>query len=105
MGRIRAPRFSGLFKRRPTSASGVRIRTSPGRIDVEARCLFTADDAVHSLITRLFRLEFVQAIKVQRGRRTVVIEFDRHAVTSHAALSRCSCLATRQRRANSPRIS
>ncbi|HUY36754.1 MAG TPA: YbaN family protein [Pirellulales bacterium] len=77
---------------RSTSASPVRIRSSKGRVNVEAACLFASryDTAVHRLIERLFRLDAVRTVEVDRHRATVEIEYDGTAMAPAVALSHFS---------------
>jgi uncharacterized protein len=75
-----------------TTSSSVRIRTSEGRVGVEAACLFSAryDTTVRSLIERLFRLDAVRSVEVDRVRATVEILYDATAVAPAVALTQFS---------------
>jgi len=75
-----------------TSTPPVRIRSSEGRVAVQAACLFAAryDTVVHCLIERLFRLDAVRTVEVDRDRATVEIEYDGKAMSPTAALTRFS---------------
>ena len=77
---------------KPTSASSVRIRTSEGRVGVDAACLFSArhDTTVRTLIERLFRLDAVRTVEVNRDRATVEILYDATAVAPAVALTQFS---------------
>jgi uncharacterized membrane protein YbaN (DUF454 family) len=69
-------------------AGKVEIRTSPGSVAVTNAAVFQADHdaAVHSLIERLFRLNAVQAVTLDREKTTVEIQYDGTVLKTGAAL-------------------
>jgi uncharacterized membrane protein YbaN (DUF454 family) len=78
--------------RRPARAHPVRVHASDGHVGLEAACLFTTpgDWAVHALIERLFYIEAVRAVELDRDRCTVAIDYDRTVFPPAAVLTRFS---------------
>ena len=68
--------------------SAIRIRCVPGRVHLDAESLFSPRDDSHleKLITRLFRLQAVQTVDVDRARRTVAINYDSRLLSGRTAL-------------------
>ncbi len=73
----------------PTPCSTpIRIRTFPGRVRIDAPCLFAdeSDSAIHAFIERVFDVPAVQAVGLNRRRTSIKIEFDRKALDQRTAL-------------------
>jgi uncharacterized membrane protein YbaN (DUF454 family) len=68
--------------------SSVRIRAEQGSVRVEAAALFLERGEAHleNLIKRLFQLPAVRTIDVDRGRQSVVIDYDPGLLPVEAAL-------------------
>ena len=73
----------------PTPSSmPIRIRSFPGKVTIEAPCLFAdeGDSAIHAFIERVFDVPAVRAVDLDRRRAVIRIEFDRKALDQPAAL-------------------
>jgi uncharacterized membrane protein YbaN (DUF454 family) len=79
-------------RNRRSTSEGVCISTSDGLIGVAAPCLFAdpSGAAIHSLIERLFHVDWVREVRVDRIACTVAIEYDASDLPAAIALARFS---------------
>ena len=70
------------------AAQQVEIHAADGTVSLKSPTLFASgdDQALHTLIERLFRSRIVRAVAFDRAKSTVKIEYDRTALDPRAAL-------------------